>query len=185
MLPNLADLKKKRQLLGLNQKQLARLANVSQSMIAKLEKGRLNPSYEVARRLFEALDKQEHAREIKVLDICTRDVKYVDRRDPVSKAVQIMEKHKISQLPVFDHGYPVGSLSDKTFTALILKGANMHEVSRGEVDRIKDEAFPTIDADAPLNIAAKILDRYSALLVMKNGKVAGILTKADLLKVAK
>ncbi len=185
MFPSLAEVRKRRRLLNLSQKEHARLAGVSQSMVAKIEKERQNPSYEVVRRLFQALERQEHAAEKKVVDICTREVKYVEKHEPVSKVISLMEKYKISQLPVFDRGYPVGSISDKTFTALVLKGINMHEVLNWSVDKIKDEAFPTVDTSAHLDIVAKILERYNAVLVMKNEKVIGIVTKADLLKVAR
>ncbi|MCK4496763.1 MAG: helix-turn-helix domain-containing protein, partial [Candidatus Aenigmarchaeota archaeon] len=45
MLPEIKSIKNRRKLLGLTQKDLAKQAGVSQSFIAKMESGRINPSY--------------------------------------------------------------------------------------------------------------------------------------------
>jgi predicted transcriptional regulator len=45
-----------------------------------------------------------------------------------------------------------------------------------------EEAFPQVGEDAPLSLLSSLLQVYSAVLISKKGKVAGIITKADLLK---
>lgn len=50
------NLRKLRKAKGLTQKQLGKLAGVSESMISQLEKGKRAPSFEVALKLAEALD---------------------------------------------------------------------------------------------------------------------------------
>jgi len=39
-----------RKRLGLSQRELARISGVSQSLISKIERGKINPSYEAVRR---------------------------------------------------------------------------------------------------------------------------------------
>ena len=41
---------------GLTQSKLANIANVSQSLIAKIESGRIDPTYSNAQKIFSALD---------------------------------------------------------------------------------------------------------------------------------
>lgn len=57
MLPSLDEIAKRRKLLGLTQKQLAKIAGVSQSFIAKIESGKIDPSYSKAKAIFDTLEK--------------------------------------------------------------------------------------------------------------------------------
>ena len=58
--PDINTIQAKRQKLGIKQKELAQLSRVSQSMIAKLEKQRIEPSYSVAKRIFLTLENLNH-----------------------------------------------------------------------------------------------------------------------------
>ena len=55
MVIEIREIKEIRKKLGLTQGQLANMANVSQSLIAKIEAGRLDPTYSNATKIFEAL----------------------------------------------------------------------------------------------------------------------------------
>ena len=57
MLPSIEELRKMRKNLGISQKELARISGVSQSYIARLEKGSINPTYDKVRKIFEYLNK--------------------------------------------------------------------------------------------------------------------------------
>src|SRR5947207_16027948 len=57
MLPSLGEIPKKRKDLGLTQSRLAVSAGVSQSIIAKIEAGSVDPSYSIVQRLFSALER--------------------------------------------------------------------------------------------------------------------------------
>ena len=52
MFPKLNEISKKRKILGLTQSELAKLAGVSQSLIAKLESGKIEPSYTKVKTIF-------------------------------------------------------------------------------------------------------------------------------------
>src|SRR2546428_4563869 len=55
MMPDLEEVPRLRKALGLTQTALARLSNVSQSTIVKIEKRQMNPSYDVVRRVMASL----------------------------------------------------------------------------------------------------------------------------------
>ncbi|MEM0475595.1 MAG: helix-turn-helix domain-containing protein [Candidatus Norongarragalinales archaeon] len=59
VLPELGEVKKRRKALNLTQSALARLAGVSQSFIAKVERGKSDPAYSLAKRVFDALEALE------------------------------------------------------------------------------------------------------------------------------
>jgi len=177
-LESLAQLRKR---LGLTQRDLARLSGVSQSLISKIERGRINPSYEAVRRILQALERAraERSKGLSAKDICTRKVISVEASDPLSKAISLMRRHGISQLPVFHRGKLVGSISESTIMRKLekIKSPNMR------IREIIDEAFPTVPEESSLNLLRQLLQEYPAVLLQKNGKITGIVTKADLFKV--
>ncbi len=183
MLPQLEEIQKKRRKLGLRQAELAKLAGVSQSLIAKLESGRVSPSYENARAIFEALERLEEKEQGKARDILTRNVMSISRREPLSKAILLMKKNEISQLPVLDGHNVVGSVSEQTILNKLAGGIDPSKLSSLAVENVMDESFPRIDEDTPLPAVSALLRYNPAVLTAKKGKITGIITKADLFKV--
>src|SRR5258708_20682598 len=103
MLPLLDEIPKKRKALGLTQSKLAQLAGVSQSIIAKIESGTVDPSYSIAKRLVEALEKESiQISRPRVSEIMSRPVISVSKTQLVRDAVDMMRKRGYSQLPVFN-----------------------------------------------------------------------------------
>jgi len=168
--------------LGLTQAQLAKLAGVSQSYIAKLEARKIEPSYARVRAIFEALQRLEQKREAKASEIMTSQVVGVQTVDPVQRAVALMGDFGYSQLPVFDGERPVGSISERTIIDRITNRRDGESVIEMPLSEVMDEAFPQVGDDAPISILTGLLRIYPAILVYKRGEVAGIVTKADLLK---
>jgi len=182
MLPSLEEVAKKRRMLDLTQKQLARLAGVSQSLIAKLESRKIDPSYTKVKAIFDGLERIEIKTEVHAEEVLHDKVVGVQKSDAVSKAVRLMTDHGYSQLPVFDGEHSVGSFSEKTILGQVLAGKDLTQVSMLPVGDIMDEAFPQVGEDAPLSLISSLLQVYPAVLISKKGKVVGIVTKADLLK---
>jgi len=184
VLENLWDLEsvaKLRKMLGLTQRELARMSGLSQSLISKIERGRVNPSYEAVRRILQTLEMIRAEKDAKLLakDICTKDVICVEVSDPLSKAINLMRKHGISQLPVLKNGRPVGSISESTIVRKLEK-ARSTEIP---VNEIMDEVFPIIPEGVSLNTVRQLLQEYPAVLLQRDGRITGIVTKADLFKV--
>ncbi|MCL7394615.1 MAG: CBS domain-containing protein [Thaumarchaeota archaeon] len=184
VLENLWDLEsiaKLRKMLGLTQRELARMSGLSQSLISKIERGRVNPSYEAVRRILQTLEMIRAEKDAKLLakDICTKDVICVEVSDPLSKAINLMRKHGISQLPVLKNGRPVGSISESTIVRKLEK-VRSTEIP---VNEIMDEVFPIIPEGVSLNTVRQLLQEYPAVLLQRDGRITGIVTKADLFKV--
>jgi predicted transcriptional regulator len=184
VLENLWDLEsiaKLRKMLGLTQRELARMSGLSQSLISKIERGRINPSYEAVRRILQTLEMIRAEKDAKLLakDICTKDVICVEVSDPLSKAINLMRKHGISQLPVLKNGRPVGSISESTIVRKLEK-VRSTEIP---VNEIMDEVFPIIPEEVSLNTVRQLLQEYPAVLLQRDGRITGIVTKADLFKV--
>ena len=182
MLPSIEEVAKKRRITGLTQQKLARLAGVSQSLIAKLESQKIDPSYTKVKAIFDALERLQTETEVRADQMLHNEVVGVQKSDPVSKAVQTMAEYGYSQLPVFDGDHAVGSISEKTIIGKVSAGKDLNQVSKLSVGDVMEEAFPQVGEDAPLPLISSLLQVYSAVLISTKGKVVGIVTKADLLK---
>jgi predicted transcriptional regulator len=182
MLHSIDEIAMKRKILGLTQKKLAEMAGVSQSLIAKTESGKIDPAYTKVKAIFDALEGLEMRIDFRAKEILHGEVVGIQKNAFVSEAVQLMMKHGYSQLPVFDGEHSVGSISEKTTLNQVLAGKDLKHISKLLVRDIMEDAFPQVGEDAPLSLLSSLLQVYSAVLISKKGKVAGIVTKADLLK---
>ena len=182
MLPKLNEVSKKRKLLGLTQSELATLSNVSQSLIAKLEAGKIEPSYSKVKKIFETLNKLEFKNKIKANRITYNKIVSVQDNELVSYAVLLMKKYGFSQLPVLKKNQVVGSISEKTILNQILEGKDLDQISKLPIREIMDETLPQVNENAPTSLISSLLQAYPAVLILIKGNVKGIITKADFLK---
>ena len=182
MFPTTEDIAKKRRQMGLKQTELAKLAGVSQSLIAKLESGKIESSYTKVKTIFDVLDRLEAKTKIQEEKIVPNEIISIQNNEPVSKVVKLMKDHGYSQIPVFEGKQSVGSISEKTILRQILAGKDLAQISKLPTETIMEEAFPQVSEDAPLSLISSLLQTYSAVLVSKKGNISGIITKADLLR---
>lgn len=183
MLPALEIISDRRRKLGLTQNQLADLAGVSQSYIAKLEAGKIEPSYLKVKSILEALDGLERKREVSAVEIMNRNVHSIEIDTTVHQAIELMRRHGYSQLPVMQKNYPVGSISERILLDYILDNEDEANPRHRQVSEIMEESFPQVGEEAPLSLLSSLLKYYSAILVQKKGNIVGIITKADLLDI--
>ncbi|MFC1685826.1 CBS domain-containing protein [Nanoarchaeota archaeon] len=173
----------RRRKLGLTQVQLAKLSGVSQSLIAKLERGIIDIAYSKAQKIFKALESVGRKEEKTVEEIMSKVVESVENGDKVSIATGIMKRLQISQVPVLKSGLCVGSVSERDILDMMQKGLSPRKLAAMDVEEIMGETFPTLPKSASLNEVASLLQRNEAVLIIEKGKVAGIVSKADLVKI--
>jgi len=182
MLPPLSTIKERRRKLGWTQKKLAIKSEVSQSTIAKIERGKLIPNYDIARRIFEALDEGEaefNKGRFFVKDIMTKDVVTVKPTDDIKKVMKLMKSYAISQIPVIDeNGKLVGIITEKN----ILDAFEEHgtKITYLHVRRIMDDPPPIVRKNTHIRGIIELLKQYPALIVMDRDKIEGIITKSDI-----
>jgi predicted transcriptional regulator len=183
MLPTIDIIPDRRRKLGLTQNQLADMAGVSQSYIAKLEAGKLEPSYLKVKSIFEALDKMERKREVTAAEIMTTEIISIQKNVTVHETIEIMRRNGYSQLPVMDGDKPVGGISERTLLDQILYNEDGIPASRKVVGDIMEESWPIVAEDAPISLLSNLLKYYQAILVQRKGQIIGLVTKADLLSI--
>jgi predicted transcriptional regulator len=183
MFPTLDDIAKKRRQLGLKQSELAKQAGVSQSLIAKLESGKIDSSYTKVKVIFDVLERLEAKTRIQEEKVVPNQVIFIQKDEPLSNVVNLMKVHGYSQIPVFSGKQSVGSITEKTILRQILAGKDLPQISKLSAEEIMEEAFPQVSEDAPLSLISNLLQTYPAVLVSKRGNIKGIITKADLLRI--
>jgi predicted transcriptional regulator len=182
ILPELTEIERVRKRLKLTQTELAKRSGVSQSLIARLEAGSVDPRYSKVAQIFKAIYEIKR-QEITAKELMTPGVVGVQSTNTIEDTVHIMNKFKVSQMPVFSKRRVVGSITEKVVLDRIGKGADMRDFSSQKVGDFMDSPFPTVNLATPLTTLSKLLENDKAVIVMDRGELKGIVTNADLLKV--
>lgn len=177
----LEEIKKIRKRFGLTQFQLAKKAQVSQSLIAKIESKRIDPTFTKVKKIFDVLQELSNRNELKAEDIMTKKLICVNADDKITSAINKMRKHEISQLPVFSKKNVVGLVSETT----ILDSISSNKPEKTALLRIKDimqDCPPIVSKKTSTSIISGLLKYYPIVLVAEEGKPTGVITKSDMLR---
>jgi cystathionine beta-synthase len=102
----------------------------------------------------------------------------VEADEPVLNAIEKMRTHNIDQLPVFENGKPVGTITDARLFDAILEDADV----RLQASRVvMGPALPVIGLDATLDEVAKRLGNGSPAVLVEQVNGYGIITKQDII----
>jgi predicted transcriptional regulator len=173
----ISQIKSLRKKLGINQKELSQRANVSQSYIAKLESGKIEPSYNKTNRILDILSAEQGKNQLYAKDLMKRKIIYCSPEDKVSQAVKKMKKADISQIPIGDKTRVVGLLTETTILNNIdKKFASTH------IKKIMGQVPPIVAPNTPQKIILELLKTFSIVLVSSSGVIEGLISKSDLLE---
>ena len=185
MLPSIPEIRKMRKNLGISQKELAGLTGVSQSYIARLEKGEINPTYEKIRKIYEILNQngsRANSLDLTVSKIMSPMLITASSSDTVVHALTIMRDKGYSQLPVLEQRRVVGTITEADINDLLVKGKSIESLKNMIVKDIMGPALPQVDKSSPVSMIYPILKFSNAVLIFSAGELKGIVTKADVLK---
>ena len=187
MLPELEEFKRRRKVIGLTQSQMAKLSEVSQSLIAKMEKNIIDPAYGKVRKIDQALIKEESRKETrsKAKDIHSYKIVKLNASDTIISARKMMLKYGYSQLPVFNNDRVVGSITENEFLNVLSEKNNYSLKPSMKIEKIMSFPFPQLDENTPIEPIKSLLYYYPAVLTMKKDKIVGIICKSDMLKLVK
>jgi len=179
-LPTPESIKKKRVKLGLTQSELASRAHVSQPLIARIESGDVDPRLSTVKSIIAALDEMEKSR-ITAKDLMTAPVVSLSPDEPVEQAVKIMEKHGFSQIPVLESGVPIGSISENALVQA-MGSRDIQRISNARVRELMEDSFPAVAPGTDMGTISALLESNHAVLVMEMGKVVGVITKYNIMR---
>lgn len=122
----------------------------------------------------------------------TTDVATIGRNDELTIGDDIMKMKRLRHLPVVEEGRLVGMLTQRDlFHAALSTALNFGEKAQKEflktvvVKEVMTEEVLTIDPGADVKKAARLLieHKIGCLPVVENGKLVGLVTETDLLRV--
>jgi acetoin utilization protein AcuB len=121
----------------------------------------------------------------------TRDPVTLGPEDSLARALEVMRMHHIRRLPIVLGGTLVGLLVEGDLkraqpSTLVDSQEDFRQVMEGtQIARIMNRELASVVEDTPLKEAASTLHttKYGALPVLRDGRLVGILTDNDLLRV--
>lgn len=182
MLPTAQEFRFLRKKAGLTQKGLAEKAGLSQSLIARIEKGDIDTKLSTAQRMLDVIKRSEpkKGKSLDIRDYMVSPVIYCKSADPIKRVVSMMGENGISQVPVMENGKAVGSVTDTQLVQVLSrKGARS---ARRKISDAMAAPFPELDISSPIDRAIELLTKNPAILITNGPHIAGILTKADVLQ---
>jgi len=159
---------------GLTQSQLAKMVGVSQAHIAKIEGEKVDPRLSTVNKMLQVL---VGGRGKKCGEIMTQGVLTASPGDRIRKVSEVMVKHAISQLPVVYKDRIVGMITEEGIVRNL--SANIADET---VEKVMEPPLPSVPEDTDISIIRPMLESHPGVLVTREGKLVGIITRSDLLK---
>ncbi len=181
-LPTREELRKLRLKLDLTQSELAKRAGVSQSLIARIEAGDIDPRLSTLKKICGVLKEARVTKGLCAGDIMKSPVVHVTPEDTISYATRLMKDNGISQLPVLENGVQVGSISEGCLVSEVASEKDLSRISMKPVVEVMNDGFPTVSKNLDVTTVSRFVEANPAVLVVDRGKVVGIITKADIIK---
>ncbi|MFX1318311.1 MAG: CBS domain-containing protein [Promethearchaeota archaeon] len=189
--PSPKELQELRKQVGLTQSELAKHVGISQSLVARIEKGQVNPSVGTLKRILAVIEEHKHTYS-SLSDLLRwkgqsklNPLIWVGPEDRVRRAVILMRRHGISQLPVLKRNKAIGAISEGTIIKqlMVMESQKVFGLS---VQEIMEPPFPTIDIRDKVETAfSKIAAGVEAVLVLDEDRPIGIITKIDVIAYTK
>jgi predicted transcriptional regulator len=181
-IPSPEELRLLRRRAGLTQAELAQRAGVSQSLIARIESGKVNPRVSTLMRIFQALE-EFMEEELTACEVMSKPVVYVLPSTSLLEVARIMWERGFSQLPVLNENMSenIGTVfDDDVLRAFIRENARATALTATDV---MSDPLPIISCSTKIRSVARMLSRgMPAVLVEDELKIVGIITKSDIAK---
>jgi len=125
---------------------------------------------------------------MKVKDVMTKDVIYINKNEDLSYVIDLMEKYNITKLPVVDDGKVTGIVTDNKIADKLgsirsrgVPAARLHASS------VMEKEFDAVSPETDINeiLATVGMPGPTMLPVVVDGTLVGVITKADLLPLVK
>lgn len=117
---------------------------------------------------------------LKVKDIMTRSVAYINPDSTVTEAAQLMQKHNVGSIPVCDQSGLIGLVTDRDIVVRnVAHGTDPHTTP---VKNVMTSQVTTASPDMDLNLVSEIMSQHQIrrIPVVENKMLVGIVALGDL-----
>lgn len=175
------QLKRVRVQLGFTQASLAAAAGLSQSVIAKLEAGKVDPTFSTIAAISKALNSGIVKNGKRAADVMSSPVIGIQDSATLSECVEVMKESSISQMPVFSGKRMTGTVTEGEIMSLVSESADPSKVLSRRVREHVLPAFAIVGKDTPVEALMSLFRMLPAVLVSSEDEIVGIITKIDIL----
>lgn len=122
-------------------------------------------------------------RRLAIQEVMTSQPVTIGRTETLATAHELMRENEVRHLPVLEHGELVGVVTQRDLYLLeTIAGVDLREDSVD--DAMSNDAY-AVPPDAPLDqvTAEMVAQRYGCAVVIERGRVIGIFTTTDALRV--
>ena len=182
LLPSLELIMQERERLSLSQKELAKMVDVSTSMINQIESGRCKPSYDKAKTIFEKLTNYEETQSDTAEDICTWNIVKLKVTNTIDDARKKMDSVGISQIPIFNGKDPKGVVTEQGILSRLADADDKSNYKKTRLGNVMEKIPAIVTYDTPVKSIVQLIRTGKFLLVSKDAKF-GIITASDALNI--
>jgi len=161
---------------NLTQRELARRSETTQSTIAKIEAGKLEPSMNLARRILKVLNYLPKNR-VNAANVMKSGVVSFSPSKPLNEAIEIMHEKAFSQVPILEGSQILGTVTESSIISLSIG----KDISLLTVSDVMIAAFPILPPGSGNEEIYTLLKYHPAILIASKGMLLGIITKADIM----
>ncbi len=117
---------------------------------------------------------------MKVKDIMTKNVAYVNPQNTVVEAAQLMQKHNVGSIPVCDKNGVIGVVTDRDI--VVRNIAHGKSPQSTPVKDVMTSQVTTVSSDTEINEASRIMAQYQVrrLPVVENNMLVGMVALGDI-----
>ncbi|KEQ56930.1 Inosine-5'-monophosphate dehydrogenase protein [Marine Group I thaumarchaeote SCGC RSA3] len=184
-IPELTQIRKHREELKLNQRQLAKKCDIQPSYLNMIENGNCDPSYKVLVKISKVINSemQKNLNKLITADkIFIKNLVTAKRGDSLDDTVKIMKRNDFSQIPVTDSHGCVGLITEDSMVNYIKTHGDI-SFSTVKVKDAMEVPPPSIDVDSKIDSSImELLYDSRCVLVTNKGKLCGIITKIDAIR---
>jgi len=125
---------------------------------------------------------------MKVKDVMTENVIFVDKDVDLNYVLKLMKKHEITKIPVVEEKKLIGIITDNKIAVKLGSIRNRGiPASRLHASSVTEKDIDIISPDTEVKVILKTVGEPgpTMLSVIEEGKLIGVITKADLLPLVK
>ena len=169
---------------GVSELELAENTGLSQPVVSRILRGERELRYDEAKTILDHLLGRLSSIPLKMTasDIATKGERlmkvYVE--ESLCDVAKKMFEKGYSQVPIYDGEVLKGALTEISMLKLLL--SPKRDLRKLKVKDVEAQELPVYPHDTPLQTIAQALLEYYAVLIERGGRVEGIVTRADFLR---
>lgn len=175
------EMRKYRKRVGLSQTEVAKMAGCSQSLIARIEKGGVDPRLSTFNNIKNVIKEVESKNTEGCIDLMSTPVIYASPDDTVSETSDKFIENNISQMPVVEEGKQIGCINESNILNRISYNVDREKMQSITVREVMGPPFPVLNINSNLNDVLNLLKTNKAIIITTKGEIDGIITKSDII----